>query len=637
VNQPPYRAPRPPGTPRRPASRPVDRPAPPSDPERWSYGWYEPDAPTIEMPAIADPALDEPVVLDERILIEPEPEKVETEAERRHAQADRTQRASALVAAGILLSRMAGLFREVAIARYLGIGAAGDAFRAALRIPNLLQNLLGEGVLSASFIPVYAKLRSDHDEEEAGRLAGAIAGLMLALTGVLAVVGIVLARPLTTLLAPGFEGEKFDLTVKLTRIMFPGIGFLVLSAWCLGVLNSHRKFFLSYVAPVLWNAAQVVALVAVAMGGATEESLAEALAWGVLVGGGLQLAVQLGPTRRLLGQLRLSLDTRRRSVRTVLSRFGPVILARGVVQLLAYIDLVLASFLAEGAVSIMMSSTVLYLLPISLFGMSVAAAELPDLSQVEVYDRQTRQNYRRRLEDGMARISFYVMPTATLFIVVGDVIVAAVFQHGNFSPADTWAVWLTLAAFALGLPATTSSRLLQNGLYALGEAKTPARLAMVRVSIAAVVGLAFMFPLDRLFMSAGGIDGWSDMWALGPLPSAIRNDPGTPHLGVVALALGASVAAWIEYRLLSTALAWRIGRSRLAGRWLNPIAGSCAVAGGVAYLLVLATDGWPSLVQAVVVLAPAGLAYMFMTRWLGIPESVSLFSRLQALRARISR
>jgi len=548
-----------------------------------------------------------------------------------------SQRASALVAAGILLSRLAGLFREVAIGRYLGVSAAGDAFRAALRIPNLLQNLLGEGVLSASFIPVYAKLRSEEGDEEAGRLAGAIAGLLLALTGVLAVVGIVLAQPLTRVLAPGFEGEKFDLTVQLTRIMFPGIGFLVLSAWCLGVLNSHRKFFLSYVAPVLWNAAQIVALVTVAMATTNQEAMAEALAWGVLVGGGFQLAVQLGPTRRLLGRLRLSLDTRRHSVRSVLSRFGPVVLARGVVQLLAYIDLVLASFLVEGAVSVLMFSQVLYLLPISLFGMSVAAAELPDLSSVEVYDRQTRQNYRRRLEDGMARISFYVMPTATLFIVVGDVFVSAVFQHGSFGPADTWAVWLTLAAFSLGLPATTSSRLLQNGLYALGEAKTPARLAMVRVAIAAVVGLAFMFPLDRLFVAPGGIEGWSDMWALGPLPSAVRNASGPPHLGVVALALGASIAAWIEYRLLSTALAWRIGRSRLAGRWLNPIAGSCAVSGGVAYLLVLATDGWPGIVQAVVVLGPAGLAYLAMARWLAVPEALSLIRRVQALRTRLSR
>ncbi len=182
--------------------------------------------------------------------------------------------------AGILLSRLAGLVRERVIAAHLGTGFAVDAFRAALRIPNLLQNLLGEGVLSASFIPVYARLLAEGEEEEAGRVAGAIAGLLTAASALLVVVGVVFARPLTTVLAGGFTGERFELTVTLVRILTPGIGLLVLSAWCLGVLNSHRRFFLSYVAPVLWNAAQIAVLVAAAARGFDVSSLAVALAWG---------------------------------------------------------------------------------------------------------------------------------------------------------------------------------------------------------------------------------------------------------------------------------------------------------------------------------------------------------------------
>src|SRR5690606_9129531 len=170
-------------------------------------------------------------------------------------------RGSMLVAAGIFLSRIAGLLRETVIGTVLGTTPAADAFKAALRIPNLMQNLMGEGVLSASFIPVYARLRAEGRDEEAGRLAGAIAGLLAALTGVISLVGVVFAAPLTDLLVPGFAEDKYELTVQLTRIMFPGIGFLVLSAWCLGVLNSHKQFFLSYVAPVLWNVAQIAALV----------------------------------------------------------------------------------------------------------------------------------------------------------------------------------------------------------------------------------------------------------------------------------------------------------------------------------------------------------------------------------------
>ncbi len=543
------------------------------------------------------------------------------------------QKASWLVAAGILLSRLAGLVREVVISAYLGTSAAADAFKAALRIPNLLQNLLGEGVLSASFIPVYARLRSEGEEREAGRLAGAVAGLLVALTGLLSLAGLVLAEPVTRLVAAGFGGdERFGLTVKLVRIMFPGVGFLVLSAWCLGVLNSHRKFFLSYVAPVLWNAAQIVAVVAVAATTTeTLDSLATALAWGVLFGGVLQFGVQLPSVVHLLGRVHLSLDARRPTVRDVLGRFVPVVMARGVVQILGYVDLVLASFLAIGAVSALTYAQVLYLLPISLFGMSVAAAELPDLSQVEVYDPDTRRTFRRRLEEGMARIGFYVLPTAALYITVGDVIVRATFERRSFTSDDTWAVWLTLAAFSTGLPATTGSRLLQNGLYALDDARTPARLAMIRVVIAAVIGMAFMFPLDRLTITSDGISGWGDVWALGPLPEAVRDSGQFVHLGIVALAIGASIAAWIEYLMLARALAWRIGRTRLAGRWLNPIAASCAVACLVAFALVEVARDLPSILSAVVVLVPAGLVYLGLAHRLKVPEAISLVDRIRTV------
>src|SRR3546814_10714334 len=156
------------------------------------------------------------------------------------------------------------------------------------------------------FIPVYSRL-PDEDRREAGRLAGAVAGLLCALTGVLVVVGVVLAEPLTMLLAPGFDGDTRDLAVDLLRIMFPGIGFLVLSAWCLGILNSHRRFFLSYVAPVLWNAAQIALVVAAGLWGASRDGIATALAWGVLVGGVLQLLIQLPAVRSLVRGLRLSL------------------------------------------------------------------------------------------------------------------------------------------------------------------------------------------------------------------------------------------------------------------------------------------------------------------------------------------
>ncbi|MGH9113964.1 MAG: murein biosynthesis integral membrane protein MurJ [Acidimicrobiales bacterium] len=667
------------GRPHGPEEPPVSKPIP-------APGWYEPEPATIELPLVDDMfglAAESPGVANQPLApwmtgeqprveldppgagrgtavrpggggtgrlarrgepgaeprVEPRPRPSTRPLADEMARVASTQRSSMLVAAGILLSRCAGLIREAVIGNYLGTTRAADAFRAALRIPNLMQNLLGEGVLSASFIPVYARLRAEGREDEAGRLAGAVAGLLLALTGVLSLVGVFLAEPLTRLLVAGFHDEyRFDLTVQLVRIIFPGIGFLVLSAWCLGVLNSHRRFFLSYVAPVLWNAAQIVALVTVGLGTGDTRSLAIAVSWGVLVGGALQFGVQIGPVRRLLAGVHLNLDSASASVRSVLARFGPAVMGRGVVQIMGFVDLALASFLAGGAVASLQYAMVLYLLPISLFGMSVAAAELPEWSEVEVHDPETRRQFRLRLEDGMARIAWYVAPTATLFIVVGDVIVRAVFEHGQFTPADTIAVWLVLALFSMSLPATTSSRLLQNGLYALDDARTPARLAAISVVMAAVVGLAFMFPLDRLVVGPDGVEGWSDIFTLGPLPETARdNVANIPHLGIAGLAIGAAVSRWFEYRMLSRALAWRVGRTRLAGRWLNPIAAGCTASAVVAVAAEALFGDLPSLVALVLVLGPAGLAYVAVTKRLGVPEAAINLGRVGNLVSRARR
>ena len=169
----------------------------------------------------------------------------------------RSGRSASLVGTGVVLSRLSGVAREVVLGAFLGTRASADAFGAALRIPKLLQNLLGEGALSAAFIPVYAQVLDEGDEERAGRLAGAVAGLLAVLTGGLVLLAIFLAEPLTWIVAPGFSGTRHELTVVLIRIMAGGIGLIVMAAWCLGVLNAHRRFFLSYVAPVLWNVAIV--------------------------------------------------------------------------------------------------------------------------------------------------------------------------------------------------------------------------------------------------------------------------------------------------------------------------------------------------------------------------------------------
>lgn len=189
----------------------------------------------------------------------------------------RPGRNALLVGCGILSSRLAGLVRERIFAYYFGNSAAADAFKAALRIPNILQNLFGEGALSSSFIPVYARLLASGDRREAARVARVVGSLLTLVMSLLVLAGMLATPLLISLIAPGFEGEKREATIRMVRIVFPGTGVLVLSAWCLGILNSHRRFFLPYAAPVLWNLAMIGAMIG--FGGRTDTyRLAEYLA-----------------------------------------------------------------------------------------------------------------------------------------------------------------------------------------------------------------------------------------------------------------------------------------------------------------------------------------------------------------------
>lgn len=544
------------------------------------------------------------------------------------------RRHATLVAAGILASRVTGLARERAVAHFLGRSLALDAFRAALRIPNTLQNLLGEGVLSASFVPVYARLLAQGRAEEAGRVAGAVAGLLCAVTGALVLVGVLAARPITAVVAAGFTGQAFELTVTLVRILFPGIGLLVLSAWALGVLNSHRRFFLSYVAPVLWNVAQIGALVGVALlvlpdsaaDPVTLERLAVALALGATAGGALQLAIQLPAVLRLAHGLRLSLAVRNPGVRQTIAAFGPVVTGRGVVQLSALVDQFIASFLVAGAVGSLGYAQILAILPVSLFGMSVAAAALPAVAGIA--DDADPAVLRRSTDDGLRTIAFYVVPSAVAYLVIGDLLVAALFQTGRFDRLDTLVVWLLLAGYAAGLVASASSRLYQSVLYGLGDPRSPARAAIVRVVLAAALGALLAFPLDRVAVTLDGLVGLGAATAtgwFGPLPADVRGvTTGGARLGALGLALAASAGAWVELGLLRTAVHRSVGRVRLGGGALPRTAAAAAVAGGAGLLLRPLVVGLPPLLAGPLAAAVFGVAYLAAGRALGLGEARAL-------------
>jgi putative peptidoglycan lipid II flippase len=549
------------------------------------------------------------------------------------APSDDLRRHSFLVGAGILLSRLAGLVREVATAAFLGVGVGAEAFKAALRIPNLMQNLLGEGVLSASFVPAYSKLLAEGREEEAGRLAGAIAGLLTLAVSVIVLLGVVLAEPITRVLTPGFPpgSERFELTVTLVRILTPGVGFLVLSAWCLGVLNSHRRFFLSYVAPVVWNASIIAAVTGAWLVTSSETTLAIAMAWGAAFGSLLQFGVQLPGVLRLARGLRPSVSLAVPGVRPVVHRFGQVVAGRGGVQIASYLDLVVASLLAFGAIAALTYAQVLYLLPISLFGMSVAAAELPTLSTMDPDDRP---RIVARLDAGLGRIAFFIVPSTVAFLLTGDLIVASVFQWRSFGPGAAVQVGAILAVYSLGMLASTSSRLLQSSLYGTGDTRNPALYAVLRVVLSLIVGVLVMFPLDAFGVTDEGIRLVDDpRWAIAP--EALREGTDSAlRLGAAGLAFGAAVGAWFELLLLRTRTGLVFGRARLGGPNAPRIAVGGAAAVVAAIVARILAPALPSRLGGVVAVLLIGGVYLAVTRMLAVPEAAELTGRFERLARR---
>ncbi len=456
------------------------------------------------------------------------------------------------VAAGIFCSRLAGLLRTSALGAFFGVGPHADVFSAALRLPNLLQNLLGEQTLSAAFIPVYSRLLAAGKREEAGRLAGAVFSLLVAVAGAAAALGVLFARPLVGLFAAGFlrdrelialgeaTVDRYELAVAAVRWIFPMTALLVLSAWALGVRNSHGKFFLSYFSPVFWNAAIVgaIAWTALGSGAGVADRLLEAACIGAFVGGALQFLVQLPGLRGDLAGFHLSFDLSPKPVREVLAAFGPTLAGRGIVQLSSYLDQLLASLLAAGAVGALFYAQTLYLLPVSLFGMSVAAAALPRLS------RSGGAGSEADLASGTGRAletaAFLNLPSFLAYLLLGLPLVEGIFQlfGKGFGAAESRLVYLVLAAYSVGLPAATSARIVQASFYARGETRTPARIAALRVTMSLAVGLPAMLALDRLRLG--------DLAFLGSPGSTLR-------LGAVGLGLAASLAAWAELEALRRA------------------------------------------------------------------------------------
>ncbi len=513
---------------------------------------------------------------------------------------------SSLVAAGIFASRIIGFVRQRVFGYYLGISDAADVFNTAFRIPNFLQNLFGEGALSASFIPVYARLRAEGKDKEAENVSHAVLSILALVISIFVLLGIYAAPLLVTLIAPGFEGIKRTYTVLLVRILFPGAGILVLSAWCLGILNSHKRFFLSYAAPVIWNISIILFLVI--WGRNPAYKLVEMAAWGSVAGSILQFAIQLPLVIKLTGSIKLTRSWMGQSIRKVVVNFFPAFISRGVIQISAFIDSAIASILGSGSVAIVATAQMLYTLPVSLFGMSVSASELPEMSRATGTKDEVAKELKLRINSGLARIAFFVVPSAVAFLALGDVVAAALFQTGKFDAQGVRFVWATLSGSSLGLLASTFARLYSSAFYALQDTKTPFKFACVRVAL----GASLSFLLATQIPHLSGIDA---RW------------------GTAFMTLSSGIAGWCEYMLLRRTLNRIIGDSGPGLRsvvklYLAAMTG--ALFGWGVKLLIGRFPPVHPIISGVIILGVYALVYLLVGLTLGVKEAKGMVKRVTA-------
>ena len=508
-------------------------------------------------------------------------------------------RATAVVMFGIGVSRLFGLVREQVVAFYFGRAAVYSAFVAAYKVPNLVRVLLGEGNLSASFIPVLAERMREGGEAEARRLARGVLGLLLAVVGVVTLAGMAAAPALAWVVAPGFDPALRALVERLIVILFPTVAFMVAGGWCMGVLHAHGRFFWPNFAPLFWSVVSAGALVAFV--GRTDMDPVYVLAWGVVAGSAVQLLVQLPAARAALGTIAPGGGWKDPAVRRVVRLFGPMLVGSGVAQLSTLVDVQIASFVSDESVASLAYAQRLYLLPLSLFAVSIAQVALPTLA----HDAGAGgpEAIRRQLSTAWRRMAFLVIPSSLGLVAFGRPAVSVIFEHGRFDAADTSAVTAVLAAYSAGLLAYASTRLFATAFHAVQDTATPVRVAAV--ALAANVGL-----------------GVALAWAIG-----------TPGIAL-ATALAATVSAVVLARRLSRRLGG--GLDSGARRTARAALISAAVAGLAAvgpYLWILGRwAGWglpPRLAAtAALYLGVAGL-YLAVARALGASEIGPALRRLR--------
>jgi putative peptidoglycan lipid II flippase len=405
-------------------------------------------------------------------------------------------RSAGVTSIAVFLSRIAGLVREILMARFFGASMEQDAYTAGFRIPNLTRDLFAEGALSSAFVPVFTQRLANDTRESAMRLVNLVATTLALVVGALCVLGMVFASPMVAAFAGGFEDVpgKHELAVRLTRIMFPFLLVVALAAQAMGVLNALGQFAVPALSSALFNLGSVASglLLGVVFGDALGISRIEGMAWGVVFGGCLQLAWQMPSLYRSGYRFRPELDFTDPGVRRILRLMGPAILGNAAVQINVMVNTNFASSIqdpirgADGAVSWLGYAFRFMQLPLGLFGVAIASASLPAISRHAI--ATDFDDLRRTLSRSVGMVFLLTIPSSVGLTLLGESMIGAIYQGGSFNAYDTQQAGVALSYFAIGLAGYSALKVLTPAFYALGDSRTPmvVSIASVAINFAAV-------------------------------------------------------------------------------------------------------------------------------------------------------
>ena len=403
------------------------------------------------------------------------------------------------VAMGTMVSRILGYIRDMLVAHLFGAGLAADAFYAAYRIPNLLRRLLGEGSLSASFIPVLSEYLNTKSKEETQELINVVFTVLTVVLVVLMALGMIFAPQIVNIIAYGFTSnpEKLELTINLTRLMFPFLLFICLAALLLGIANTLSRFFIAAVAPASLSIAEIGFIMGIAPLLAPDNQV-KGLAISVIVGGLGQFMIQWPQIRNMGWKLRFKFNFNHPGLKRIGMLMIPALLGLSVDQINAFVDTVLGSFLQQGSITALYYSNRVMQLPLAIFGIAFSTVALPAMS------RSVAENNIPALKEtfnfAVRFIVFILVPSAIGLMVIGYPIIHVLFEHGQF---DSHATALTNSAmfyYSLGLPAYAIAKVVASAFYSHQETKTPVKIAAVAMVINAVLCVILM-----RFMGVGGL------------------------------------------------------------------------------------------------------------------------------------